>query len=187
WLNQFKDSRHKIYVHTDSSYVIQGAEGWIKGWKKSGWKTKEGKDVANRDLWEQLDALTSSAQPTPEWVYVAGHTGVPGNERTDEIAVAYSLGELPRLYQGPLSGYTLTKEDLLTTEGKKTNPRSRSKLQALHYLSLVGRVPMRHKTWVECESRVRGQTGAKFKKVTTPDEEGKILLEWGYKKEDVKE
>jgi ribonuclease HI len=83
-------------LHTDSEYVIKGITQWIKGWKRKGWKTAQGKPVLNQDLWETLDRLNS---PVLSWTYVRGHAGVPGNERCDTIARGYSLGRLPKLRQ----------------------------------------------------------------------------------------
>jgi ribonuclease HI len=38
---------------------------------------------------------------------------------------------------------------------------------------------MRHRTWAECEGRVKGQTGARFKKSANADDESAILRSWG--------
>ena len=53
--------------------------------------------------------------------------------------------------------------------------------------SLVGGTPKRHGSWADCERRVKGQSGAKFKKTTSADEEGAILRSWGYGPKDVKD
>jgi ribonuclease HI len=37
---------------------------------------------------------------------------------------------------------------------------------------------MRHATWAECERRVKGRSGAKFKKAQSPEDERAILREW---------
>ena len=42
-----------------------------------------------------------------EWIAVPGHSGMPGNERCDEIAVDYSQGLVPALYHGPSAGYRI--------------------------------------------------------------------------------
>ena len=38
---------------------------------------------------------------------------------------------------------------------------------------------MRHATWAECERRVKGHSGAKFKKAMRESDEGEILKGWG--------
>jgi ribonuclease HI len=75
-----------VRVHTDSEYVRKGITEWIGNWKARQWKTADKKPVKNRDLWEQLDALTQGHDI--EWRWVKGHSGVPGNERVDQLANA---------------------------------------------------------------------------------------------------
>jgi ribonuclease HI len=48
-----------VTLYTDSEYVKNGITKWVKGWKKKGWKTAQGKAVLNQDLWETLDELNS--------------------------------------------------------------------------------------------------------------------------------
>lgn len=69
---------------TDSQYVMKGVTEWMPGWKKRGWRTAARKPVANRDLWERLDAAIQ--RHDIEWEWVRGHTGQAGNERADELA-----------------------------------------------------------------------------------------------------
>ena len=45
-----------LVVVTDSTYVKNGLEKWSKAWVRNGWRTKDGKEVKNRDLWEPLVA-----------------------------------------------------------------------------------------------------------------------------------
>ena len=71
-------------VFTDSEYVRKGITEWVAGWKARGWKTSDRKPVKNQDLWEQLDVLATKHQL--QWHWVKGHSGVPGNERCDELA-----------------------------------------------------------------------------------------------------
>ena len=71
-------------VHTDSQYVRQGITEWMKAWKARDWRTADRKPVKNRDLWEQLDALTRTHAISYHWV--KGHRGNPRNERCDTLA-----------------------------------------------------------------------------------------------------
>lgn len=90
-----------VTLYTDSEYLIKGVTQWVKGWKKKGWKTAQGKAVLNQDLWEILDELNTQ-QVT--WQYVRGHAGNVGNERCDAIARAFAMGKSPSLQQGqPIS------------------------------------------------------------------------------------
>ena len=73
-----------IDFYTDSQYVRGGVTGWIKGWKRNGWKTADRKPVKNVDLWQQLDTLAATHEIA--WHWVKGHAGHEQNERADELA-----------------------------------------------------------------------------------------------------
>jgi ribonuclease HI len=73
-----------VELFTDSKYLKQGMTSWIKNWKRNGWKTNAKKDVANRELWEQLDAL--SAKFKVKWRWVKGHAEDQYNQRADDLA-----------------------------------------------------------------------------------------------------
>lgn len=74
----------RVRAITDSQYVMKGVTEWMAGWKKRGWRTASRKPVANRDLWERLDAAMQRHEI--EWEWVRGHTGHAGNERADQLA-----------------------------------------------------------------------------------------------------
>jgi len=76
----------EVVLYTDSRYVMQGMTEWLPRWQRKGWRTASGKPVENRDLWEQL--IAAAAPHGIRWEWVRGHTGVPGNERADELARA---------------------------------------------------------------------------------------------------
>jgi ribonuclease HI len=76
--------RSQARIYTDSQYVRLGITEWLAGWKARGWRTANRRPVKNQDLWEQLDALASGHEL--EWHWVQGHSGVPGNERCDQLA-----------------------------------------------------------------------------------------------------
>jgi ribonuclease HI len=76
--------RTQARIYTDSQYVRLGITEWLAGWKARGWRTDNRRPVKNQDLWEQLDALASGHEL--EWHWVQGHSGVPGNERCDQLA-----------------------------------------------------------------------------------------------------
>lgn len=72
-------------VWTDSTYVRDGAMCWRYQWRGRGWKKKGGDDLANVELWQKIDQLlTESPLTKVEWC--KGHSGIPGNERADELA-----------------------------------------------------------------------------------------------------
>lgn len=74
----------EVKLHTDSSYVRNGITTWHKDWVKRGWRTKAGKAVLNRDLWERL--LEAAKRHKIEWIWVKGHAGCPENEEADQLA-----------------------------------------------------------------------------------------------------
>jgi len=78
--------RVRARIFTDSQYVRLGITEWIEGWKARGWRTADRRPVKNQDLWEQLDELIGGHEL--EWHWVKGHSGVPGNERCDQLANA---------------------------------------------------------------------------------------------------
>jgi ribonuclease HI len=60
-----------VTVVTDSQYVKLGITLWIHSWRRNGWKTVEGHPVKNKELWEQLLALTRNRFVS--WKWVKGH------------------------------------------------------------------------------------------------------------------
>lgn len=51
-----KDDPGAIYkVYSDSAYVVNCyTQGWYIGWEANGWRNAAKKEVANRELWEQI-------------------------------------------------------------------------------------------------------------------------------------
>ena len=73
-----------IIITTDSNYVKNGITKWIHNWKLNGWKTSNKKPVKNKNLWIELDTLSSQHQI--KWEWIKGHSGHPENERADTLA-----------------------------------------------------------------------------------------------------
>ena len=73
-----------VEVYTDSQYVKNGIETWIKAWKRNGWKTSQRKPVKNADLWLELERIAAGHHIA--WHWVKGHADTPGNQRADELA-----------------------------------------------------------------------------------------------------
>lgn len=84
--------RSEVEVITDSSYVAKGCTEWLPGWKRNGWRRKDGsqwKPVKNAELWQRLDELLQ--QHRVRFTLIRGHAGHAENERCDELAVAAAL------------------------------------------------------------------------------------------------
>src|ERR1019366_5335726 len=113
------------------------------------------------------------------WVYAPGHSLIPGNDRADQIAVGFSQRKSPRLFSGEIADYSLSAAELADLSPRRAAPSKRSKQPALYYLSLLGNVPMRHSTWAECEARVKGKPGAKYKKAISEADAAQTLREGG--------
>ncbi len=73
----------KVKVHSDSAYVVNAIkQGWLKGWKKRGWKRSNG-PLLNKELWQEMDRLLSIHDV--EFVKVKGHSDNELNNRADEL------------------------------------------------------------------------------------------------------
>lgn len=169
-----------ILLYTDSRYVINGITKWVKGWERNGWVTKEKKDVLNKDLWEALVEAVRARSGNISWEYVGGHVGIAGNERVDEIASNFAEKKSVTLYSGPANAYTVSVHDISLDDSKqkaKSSSSARSKAKAYSYVSKVDGVVVVHKTWAECEQRVKGKT-ARFKKATSAAEETEIIKDF---------
>jgi ribonuclease HI len=77
-----RDDGRRFRIYTDSSYAI--------GVLSKGWKAK-----ANQELIARIKRRLA-AHPRVEFVKVAGHAGVPENERCDEIARVAVSGRVSR-------------------------------------------------------------------------------------------
>ena len=188
-LAMVRELNRPIQFYTDSTYVIRGITQWVWGWRRNQWKNAEGSEVANKDLWQKLFSLVMDRGPEAkiDWLYSRGHVGIPGNERCDEIAVAFSKGKWIELYEGPLLQYNVAIFDLPTeTKIPEMKPKSEKK-KAHSYLSYLNGEVFRHSTWPDCERRVKGRSGAKFKKALSVSDEKKILKDWGLTDEEIKE
>ncbi|MFA5668211.1 MAG: ribonuclease HI [Balneolaceae bacterium] len=79
-----------IKIHSDSALIINAmTQGWIENWQKKDWRKSDKKPVENKDLW--LEMLEAMKPHQVEWIKVKGHSGLPLNERVDQLAVAESL------------------------------------------------------------------------------------------------
>ena len=178
-------------INTDSAYVVNGITKWVYGWQKNGWKKAnnnpniEPEDVLNKDLWEEL--VNVSKGKKIKWNLIPGHSGVPGNERCDEIATAFADNKKTELFNGRLSDYEV---DILNLKGgdikngstSLTTRKIKSKKPAYSYLSFVNGVFKKHKDWASCEKEVKGIKGnIKYKKTFSEEDEREVKRSWGVK------
>ena len=161
-------------VYTDSRYVIDGLTKWLATWRRRGWITTAQTPVKNRDLWVTLDQHQHRGIT---WRHVRGHSGNPNNERVDTIARAFAAGRPLQLFSGP-SGTPddpvpaqpdVVMVDVPTAPGT-LRARSTSGNEGVYYVSIVQGVPLLHRQWADCAARVRGVSGARYKKVRNQTE-----------------
>jgi ribonuclease HI len=83
-LEALKSDSYPVIIHSDSKYVVDAVEkGWLWIWEKKGFKNKK-----NEDLWRRFIPLYRKYKIKFKWV--KGHSGVPENEKCDELAVSAS-------------------------------------------------------------------------------------------------
>jgi len=76
----------RLVIVSDSTYVVNcWRDKWYVGWLAKGWKNSQRQPVANRDLWEPLVVHFQSGRLILQWV--KGHSGDPGNDLVDRLAV----------------------------------------------------------------------------------------------------
>ena len=82
---QALDNQYWVSLYTDSSYLVNAFnKGWLTSWQNNNWIRSNLKPVENRDLWEQLVALTD--QHCVSFIKVKGHASNEKNNRCDFLA-----------------------------------------------------------------------------------------------------
>ncbi len=81
-----------VTLYSDSKYLVDSmTKGWAKQWQANSWRRKK-RGIKNVDLWKQLLELCD--RHNIQFVWVKGHTGIPGNERADRLSMqGAGLGE----------------------------------------------------------------------------------------------
>ena len=73
-----------IKLVSDSKYVVQGINEWLKNWIRNNWKTAAKKPVKNIELWKEYVEISKIHNIKAIWV--KGHAGHKQNERCDFLA-----------------------------------------------------------------------------------------------------
>ena len=76
--------KSEITVYTDSTYLKNGITDWIKKWEKNGWKSSSNQPIKNKDLWLELNKLSSEHKVS--WNWVEGHSNNEFNNLADNLA-----------------------------------------------------------------------------------------------------
>lgn len=82
-----RDDGNCYDIRTDSQYSISCLKEWCLKWKENGWKNSAGEKVSNRDLIEPAMILLNSLGDRVRLTKVKGHSGDPGNDAADALAV----------------------------------------------------------------------------------------------------
>lgn len=167
-----------IELHADSRYVLNGIESWIDGWVRKGWITMAKKPVENKTQWIRLMKFRDIFGKKLILNKVDGHSGHLYNDRCDELAVSSALDKKLSLFDGSRKEYEVQLMSHKPKSPVKKTSSSSSKGAAYSYVSVVGGIVHADKDWATCEKRVKGKTGAKYKKVFSKEEETNLIQEY---------
>lgn len=88
-LDCFKDLTH-VEINSDSAYVVNAInQKWLQNWKRNNWKTTDGGNVKNCELWKSLDNILEMYKKDKikiTFTKVKGHSGNTFNEMVDKLA-----------------------------------------------------------------------------------------------------
>lgn len=131
-------AQEELLILCDSQYVINSVTKWMPGWKRKGWKKRDGKPVLNVELMQAIDAAIQGRQVHFEWV--KGHAGHPMNEaadlRANAAAHAFQIGQPAN--EGPgLTGSTSAMLSEPTAPDVEATPNSASDVVISHELALL--------------------------------------------------
>jgi len=79
-------------VYTDSQLVVNTLTQWAAGWKRNGWKRRDG-EVKNLDLVQEAYELFLQ-RPHVRIQWIRAHDGSLWNEYADSLATAYLRPEV---------------------------------------------------------------------------------------------
>ncbi len=98
----YNKNEMSVTIRSDSAYCVNAVkQGWIHVWNNNEWKTKEGHEVKNKELWQKLLELISKEHLKVTFEKVKGHSGDKYNEMVDKAAknVIQRLKEEELLFQ----------------------------------------------------------------------------------------
>jgi len=85
-LKRFDPKTARVEVVSDSAYVVNCfKQCWFVSWRANNWRNSEGREVKNRDLWEELLAVVETFTHPIKWTHVRGHAGHKWNELCDQM------------------------------------------------------------------------------------------------------
>lgn len=76
----------QFIIHSDSAYVVNSCNSWMRGWAANGWRNSKKQEVENIDLMKAIWSYISRPFFNAEIVKCNGHAGELGNELADAAA-----------------------------------------------------------------------------------------------------
>lgn len=90
WINGNAPEETSV-IWSDSVYAVTGCNNWLPIWRDNGWKkidpnpNARRRTISNAEIWKAID-LQLCWNHLIDIVWCKGHSGIPGNERADELA-----------------------------------------------------------------------------------------------------
>jgi ribonuclease HI len=117
-------NKHALTVFSDSAYVVNNISKHIKNWKKNDWTIATGAPVQNKELWVELDNISSKFKSIT-FKHVKGHAGHPQQELCDT-----NCNRVMDIYQSPSNYHLFEKFDFdFTKKDGKVSKEIRKKLK----------------------------------------------------------
>lgn len=113
-----------IWIISDSAYIVNAiTNNWLMNWQMKGWKTAEGADVKNKDLWLLVaDLLMAIDEAGLEFAmyHVKGHVLSIGPVTLQNIAInkLALLEELRKFFRSKIDTKTYNKDRYAQALGK---------------------------------------------------------------------
>ena len=101
-----KGQRFCVVFTSDSRYLVDGMESWVRDWIRRGWTRKSG-PIENLELWQAAVDAVEGHQV--QWRWVRGHRGHPQNEYANHLATSaaakrtHSEGLIPSQFEAWLA------------------------------------------------------------------------------------
>ncbi len=138
--------KEPVVILTDSQLICNSInKKWLDKWSRTNWKKSDGSQVLNIDLWKKILLLLGKIQVSFNWI--AGHSGISGNERCDELCklAAENATEEDVIYINSTNQDLFSKNILInntSTKVSNVNKKNNSILVESVITSYCGRYKM---------------------------------------------
>ena len=81
------NSFNHVCIYSDSAYVVDNHKNALYGiWADREWKTLDGNDIDNQDLWKDFIRECRKIKKRVELYKIKSHSGIPLNDKADSLA-----------------------------------------------------------------------------------------------------